>query len=165
MRRNVGKLSVQASVSNNVGSIKLNLAVKSESYPLVIPVLDLGTNLDIAITAIADVPGIILISPPEVVVENPIYIGCVTAPSSFEDAEAAAEKTSHLHCLVHCNQQLKRFAFLQDTSCYCQSDDAFARLFADSSLVSDSKCNISCTSDVTRYCGGANYFSIYVTGK
>ena len=73
-----GSLTVTGRVGEHNASIIINKTKKSESYALIIPILDLAIypEQDISIEAETKKNGLILISPPKIIVDHPVYIGC-----------------------------------------------------------------------------------------
>ena len=161
-----GTLNVNGKVGSNEANVKISLTLKTESVPLVISIMDLATNLpmDISINAQADVAGLILISPPEVIVDQPIYIGCITILEGAKLLPEPQTLSSHLECLVYCKSQGKHYTLIQDTNCYCQPDYQIDQLYTDSTFVSSAQCNIACKSDPSNLCGGIDSFSVYISG-
>ena len=160
-------LTINGNVGNNSASININQSLKSESFPLVIPILDLAFNLPMNISIKAETigSGIILISPPDILVDQPIHIGCVLPPDSEHLVPDDYQISTHLHCLVLCKNKSRRFALLQGTNCYCQSEEIFSKLFSISSLVSSLQCNTTCKTDPKSQCGGGlDKFSVYAAG-
>jgi len=162
-----GSLTVTGRVGEHNASIIINKAKKSESYALIIPILDLAIypEQNISIEAETKKNGLILISPPKIIVDRPVYIGCFLSFSSSDLIPELSQTSSHLDCLVLCNKQSKRFVLLQETDCYCHSDDSYYQLFKSGSLVPSAQCNITCESHPHSYCGGVDRYSVYVTGK
>ena len=151
----------------NKKQITIQLSDKTESHPLIIPVVSMGTDLPLAsselaisILAEAAVPGAVLISPPEVIVDQPIYYGCIstlTAPTG-----PPSSQNSPAHCLVHCDTIGKRFGLLQGTDCYCQNNTEFGKGVQHQPRA---RCDISCAEDQSSYCGGQSVFSAYIAGN
>ena len=121
--------------------------------------------MPISIKAETKERGLILISPLEITMDRPVYIGCFLLFSSSDLIPELSQTSSHLDCLVLCNKQSKRFVLLQETDCYCHSDDSYYQLFKSGSLVPSAQCNITCESHPHSYCGGVDRYSVYVTGK
>ena len=162
-----GTLTVTGRVGVNNASKIINKAKKSESYSLIIPILDLALypEQEISIEAEPNKNGLILISPPEIILDRPVYIGCFSPFSSSYLTPEPNQTFSHLDCLVLCNKKSKRFALLQETDCFCHSDDSYYQLFTSGSLVPSAQCNITCESHSHSYCGGVDRYSVYVAGK
>ena len=109
--------------------------------------------------------GLILISPPEITVDRPVYIGCYLSFSSSDLIPELRQTSSHLDCLVLCNNQFKRYVLLHKTKCYCNSDDSYYQLYMSGFLVPSAQCNITCESDTNSYCGGVVRYSVYLASK
>ena len=162
-----GSLTVTGRVGEHNASIIINKAKKSESYALIIPILDLAIypEQNISIEAETKKNGLILISPPKIIVDRPVYIGCFLSFSSSDLIPELSQTSSHLDCLVLCNNQSKRYVLLHKTKCYCHSDDSYYQLFMSGSLVPSAQCNITCESDTNSYCGGVHRYSVYLASK
>ena len=161
-------LLIVGKVGKTESSLKINLSLKSESHPLVIPILNLTTSnlpMPISIKAETKERGLILISPLEITVDRPVYIGCFSSFSSSDLIPELSQTSSHLDCLVLCNNQSKRYVLLHKTKCYCHSDDSYYQLFMSGSLVPSAQCNITCESDTNSYCGGVHRYSVYLASK
>ena len=161
-------LSIIGKVGEKEKNINISLSLKSESYPLVISILGMSTSnpsITISVRAKTKEQGLILISPLEITVDRPVYIGCFSSFNSSDFSPDHNDTSSHLDCLVLCKGQLKNFVLLQENKCYCHSKDTYSELFISGLLVSSAQCNITCKTDLNSYCGGVDRYSVYVAGK
>ena len=161
-------LSIIGKVGEKEKNINISLSLKSESFPLVISILGMSTSnpsITLSVRAETKEQGLILISPLEITVDRPVYIGCFSSFTSSDFSPDHYDTSSHLDCLVYCKNQFKNFVLLQENKCYCHSKDTYSKLFIYGLLVSSAQCNITCETDSNSYCGGVDSFSVYVAGN
>ena len=134
----------------------------SMSHPIILPVVPLPEyskfSLEVSAKAEATVDGTVLLSPIELIVDQPLNLGCF----QMETGLHATEKTSPQTCLLHCNSLQMRFALItQGNKCSCVKSinhDVFTEL-------TNSQCLTKCQDDLEYYCGGESAVSLYVAGK
>ncbi|XP_014604475.1 PREDICTED: putative tyrosine-protein kinase Wsck [Polistes canadensis] len=88
------------------------------------------------------------------------YEGCFKSPAEDPDLSSliSSRITTPIECIEQCHSYDHMFAGLQNGQrCYCGSK------FGKNGL-SDA-CNILCTADTSKYCGGQEAMSIYSTGQ
>ena len=98
-----------------------------------------------------------MFSPLELVVEQPINIGCY----QMKSGEQVVQLTSIQECLVHCKTNQMRFAMMMNgiqCSCIPQIDhDHFTEL-------PSGKCSMPCSDYPSLTCGGIDSVSLYTAG-
>lgn len=98
-----------------------------------------------------------MFSPLELVVEQPINIGCY----QMKSGEQEVQLTSIQECLVHCKTNQMRFAMMMNgiqCSCIPQIDhDHFTEL-------PSGKCSMPCSDYPSLMCGGIDSVSLYTAG-
>ena len=140
-------------------TITVPLSTTQVSHYIIVPLIPIPTSfpLDVKVKANATT-GIILLSPVELILDQPIYVGCF----DMEAGEHLKEVESALDCLVHCHENSKRFGVLtKGNQCSCLPEinhDKFTQL-------ANSRCNLHCTASSALKCGGPNVFSVYVASE
>ena len=130
------------------------------SIPIVVPLTPLPNfPLTVTVDAKLDVGGTLIVSPPELIVDLPIEIGCFNKLAG----ESSIKQTSPQLCLVHCKTESKRFALINDLGvCSCLGA-------LDHNVLSEiniDRCNHLCSEDESHHrCGGISATSIFVSGK
>ena len=166
--RLVGSGTGSAIVTATLTDSSLNLVTKTITVPLsttqvshhiIVPLTPIPTSfpLDVKVKVEATT-GIILLSPVELILDQPVHVGCF----DMEAGEHLKEVESALDCLVYCHENNKRFgALTQGNQCSCLSEinhDKFTQL-------ASSRCNLHCTVSTDLKCGGLNVFSLYVASE
>ena len=75
-----GILTVTATAGSASSSMVVQYTNKpTVSHPLVLPINSLSTELpmDVSVEGVSDIAGIVLFSPPEVLVDQPVFFGCL----------------------------------------------------------------------------------------
>ena len=126
------------------------------SQPIVVPLTPLPTGFPLEVKVKANVlKGIILLSPLELVLDQPIHVGCF----NMKAGEHSKEVGSAPDCLVHCNEHDLRFALLtKGNQCSCASTINYAQF----TLISEASCREHCQANLDWNCGGSSTFSLYV---
>ena len=160
--------SKSMSVPQSNGSISEPIILPFDLKPLEFPYI-------IRVSGRAVDAGTILLSPIELVVDQPINLGCFAAsslPESTYDTSLTPES-----CLISCNAQQMRFAgfglwklcrnfisilaLSSGTKCSCLHELDPNSL----TLLPESNCHETCVGAVFSSCGGEKYFSVYVAGR
>lgn len=101
--------------------------------------------------------GTILFSPLELIVDQPINIGCF----QMKTGDNEIETKSIQDCLINCKSNQKRFALITSgNKCSCISDidqDNFVE-------IESGRCNIECSDISQLVCGGIDTVSLYTAG-
>ena len=104
-----------------------------------------------------DGSGSVMMSPIELVVEQPINIGCYHT----NQGEHETQLSSIQGCLIHCKKFQMRFALMllgNQCSCLAVIDhDHFEEL-------SPGRCNVPCSDYSVLSCGGPDALSLYTAG-
>ena len=102
--------------------------------------------------------GTIMLSPMELIVDQPINIGCY----HMDSGEQEVQFTSIQDCLVHCKNNQMRFALMiSGIQCSCLPEidhDNFEEL-------PFGKCNFPCSDYPSLKCGGSDEVSLYTAGE
>ena len=108
-------------------------------------------------SAITDGSGTVMISPIELIIEQPINIGCFQMSSGEQETQLGSIQD----CLIHCHNIKMRFAvMISGDKCSCISEinhDDFEEL-------PHGRCNRTCVDYTLFPCGGINAASLYTAG-
>ena len=159
------RITIIAKLTSSTGkthtsSITVPGNLRTESYPVIVPLTPLPTDfpLDISVSGSTTGKGTIMLSPLELILDKPVYIGCFT----METGDHVSDIPSVTGCLLHCKQNQKRFSLLENGSqCSCMpsiNHDYFKKL-------SNHHCNITCSNNNEYLCGGVSATSLYIAGK
>lgn len=159
-----GEATVTATVKSQDGQTfekitQIPRSLNSPSFSVIVPLLPLPITFPLVITLKAETasPGIILFSPIELIVDQPIYLGCFTMNAGDEVTDISSPRA----CLVHCTSNSMRFSLLsKGNKCSCSSvvdHDVFEEVPAGS-------CDQACKDEPSEKCGGALTVSLYVAG-
>ena len=151
----VEEVTVSARVGNKQVKIKITMTEKSESTPLVIPIENISElPKDIRINAVTSTGGILLFSPVEIKVDQPVYLGCIKVHEDIDLPIIQAD--SHFNCLVLCKALNARLAIFKNNDCICKDDTDIRQLLGiDSSPAKDVECKDN----------KGNGYAVYVAGK
>ena len=146
-----------------MADITVPLTIKTISHPLILPLPTLPPTtafpLDVSVTAVsADQGGILMLSPLELIVDQPFHLGCFRLVLTVFFATQLA---SPHQCLLHCSRNGMRFAAIQQGGeCSCLPATSLAQLPA----LEAGECSIRCADEDNFFCGGEIGASFYVAG-
>ena len=134
----------------------------STSQQIIVPI-NLKANdfpIDIKVSGVSLNKGIIPVSPLELVLDQPINLGCyilVSPPTFHADPHLTPQ-----NCLLACHAQDLMFAVLSGgKKCGC-----LAQLIQGSfTLIQEDRCHLGCVGDSQSRCGGSGAASIYLAGR
>lgn len=151
--------------SDGVPTTKTSMVAQSNtptSDPIILPIHVKSSDFPYKIKLSGESPasGMILVSPIELVLDQPLNLGCFTTKSStasFTDSNLTPQS-----CLLACHAQQMRYAVLGASNmCGCLAELDQATL----SLVPEDLCSHKCLGDHSINCGGNRAVSIYVAGR